>query len=88
MRVTQVSVSRYYGVEYRVAVSFAEDLSLRLWRPSRPPFDDLIAAIGRFIDAWNDRCAPFTWTKDPDTIIAKATDPRHHKTQLRSDTEH
>jgi hypothetical protein len=41
---------------------------------------DLIAAIQRFVDAWNDRCAPFTWTKDPDTVIAKATDPRHRKT--------
>jgi hypothetical protein len=49
---------------------------------------DLIAAIERFIDAWNDRCAPFTWTKDPDTVIAKATDPRHRKTQQTSDTEH
>jgi hypothetical protein len=36
----------------------------------------------------NDRCAPFTWTKDPDTVIAKATDPRHRKTQTTSDTEH
>jgi hypothetical protein len=49
---------------------------------------DLIAAIQRFIDAWNDRCAPFTWTKDPDTVIAKATDPRRRKTQTTSDTEH
>jgi hypothetical protein len=31
-----------------------------------------VAAIERFIAAWNDRCTPFTWTKDPDTIIAKA----------------
>jgi len=41
---------------------------------------DLIAAIEHFIDAWNDRCAPFPWTKDPDTIITKATGPRHRKT--------
>jgi hypothetical protein len=53
-----------------------------------PTGADLIAAIQRFIDAWNDRCAPFIWTKDPDTIIAKATDPRHRKTQPTSDTEH
>ncbi len=32
----------------------------------------LTAAIGRFIDGWNDRCEPFTWTKDADTILAKA----------------
>ena len=49
---------------------------------------DLIAAIERFITAWNDRCAPFTWTKDPDTVIAKATDPRHRKTSTTSDTQH
>ena len=34
---------------------------------------DLIAAIHTFIDGWNDRCRPFTWTKDPDTILAKAS---------------
>jgi hypothetical protein len=45
-------------------------------------------AIQRFIDAWNDRCAPFTWTKDPDTVIAKAPDPRRRKTQASSVTEH
>jgi transposase len=33
---------------------------------------DLIAAIRRFIDGWNDRCQPFVWTKDADTILAKA----------------
>ena len=32
---------------------------------------DLTAAIGRFIDAYNDRCQPFTWTKDADILIAK-----------------
>jgi hypothetical protein len=34
---------------------------------------DLIAAIGTFIDAWNERCQPFTWTKTADEIIPKAT---------------
>jgi hypothetical protein len=57
-----------------------------LRRGSFPTVADLIAAIERFIDAWNDRCAPFTWTKDPDTVIAKATDPRRRKTQQTSDT--
>ena len=33
---------------------------------------DLIDAIRTFIDGWNDRCHPFTWTKDADTILAKA----------------
>jgi transposase len=34
---------------------------------------DLIAAIEAFIDGWNDRCAPFTWTKTADQIIPHAT---------------
>jgi len=33
---------------------------------------DLIEAISDFIDGWNERCEPFVWTKDADTIIAKA----------------
>src|ERR1700722_11917076 len=32
---------------------------------------DLTNAIGRFIDAYNQRCQPFTWTKDADELIAK-----------------
>ena len=32
---------------------------------------DLTAAIGRFIDAYNQRCQPFTWTKDADELIAR-----------------
>jgi transposase len=32
----------------------------------------LVQAIERFIDGWNERCEPFIWTKDADTIIAKA----------------
>jgi transposase len=30
---------------------------------------DLIAAIERFIDGWNDRCAPFVWTKPADDLL-------------------
>jgi transposase len=43
---------------------------------------ELIEAIGRFIDGWNERCEPFVWTKDADAIIAKA----HHKST--SSTRH
>ena len=32
---------------------------------------DLTAAISAFIDAYNDRCQPFTWTKDADELIPK-----------------
>ena len=59
-----------------------------LRRGNFPTVADLIAAIERFILAWNDRCRPFTWTKDPDTVIAKATDPRRRKTQTTSVTKH
>jgi len=43
---------------------------------------DLIAAIETFIDAWNDRCQPFVWTKTADEILTKAnrkvtSNPRH-----------
>jgi transposase len=32
---------------------------------------DLIAAIETFIDGWNDRCHPFTWTKTPDQLLPR-----------------
>ena len=44
---------------------------------------DLIAAIEVFIDAWNQRCQPFTWTKTADQIIPHAT-----KGQATSITRH
>lgn len=36
---------------------------------------DLTTAIRRFIDAWNDRAVPFTWTKTAEQILAKAKRP-------------
>ena len=33
---------------------------------------DLVRAIRIFIDAWNQRCQPFQWTKTPEQILAKA----------------
>jgi hypothetical protein len=38
-------------------------------RPHRRVFCDLIAAIERFIDGWNDRCHPFVWTKTADDLL-------------------
>jgi transposase len=32
---------------------------------------ELVAAIRRFCDGWNQRCRPFTWTKDADQILTK-----------------
>jgi len=40
---------------------------------------DLEEAIGEYIDGWNDRAHPFTWTKSADHIIAHSTPP-HPKT--------
>ena len=37
---------------------------------------DLITAIRRFIDAYNDRCEPFTWTRTADQIFTKAIRPK------------
>src|SRR4051795_6668192 len=43
---------------------------------------DLIGAIRAFIDAYNQRCEPFRWTKTADQILAKAD------RQKNSDTRH
>ena len=49
---------------------------------------DLIAAIETYIDAWNERCEAFIWTKDADTILAKATHPKNRNTDTTSVTDH
>jgi hypothetical protein len=33
--------------------------------------DELMAAIDRFCNGWNQRCQPFTWTKDANQILTK-----------------
>src|SRR4051794_12146230 len=43
---------------------------------------ELVEAIRTFIDGWNERCEPFLWTKDADTILAKA------QRKTTSDTRH
>lgn len=43
---------------------------------------DLIGAIRTFIDAYNERCQPFVWTKTADQILTKAN------RQKNSDTRH
>ena len=48
-------------------------------RGSFTSVQDLIDTIRRFIDSYNDRCQPFTWTKDADTILAKAQRSRKTK---------
>jgi DDE superfamily endonuclease len=49
---------------------------------------DLEAAIGGYIDAWNDRCQPFSWTKDAETILTKAAAPKNRNTHITSETRH
>ncbi|HEV2368759.1 MAG TPA: IS630 family transposase [Acidimicrobiales bacterium] len=43
---------------------------------------DLVAAIRRFIEAWNDRCHPFIWTKTADEVLT------HARRQGTSDAGH
>jgi hypothetical protein len=47
---------------------------------------DLEAAIGLYIDAWNERAQPSTWARDADTIRAKATHAKNRKTHHVRDT--
>jgi len=41
---------------------------------------DLIGAIETFVDGWNERCQPFTWTWPADELIKRAT--RGHTTSI------
>jgi hypothetical protein len=43
---------------------------------------DRIAAIHAFIDGWNDRCYPFTWTKTADQILEHATPAKRKETSF------
>jgi hypothetical protein len=49
---------------------------------------DLIAAMRAYIAAWNQRCKPFAWTKDADTILDKATHPKNRNSQDSGVTRH
>ena len=40
-------------------------------RDSFASVPDLVAAIHRYIDAWNDHCQPFSWVKDADDIMIR-----------------
>jgi hypothetical protein len=37
---------------------------------------ELVTAISTFIDGWNDRCHPFTWTRTADELLPHATRTR------------
>jgi hypothetical protein len=36
---------------------------------------ELVAAIGRFCDGWNQRCQPFRWTKSAEQILIATRRP-------------
>jgi hypothetical protein len=46
-----------------VEISFSIITRQAIRRGSFASVKGVIAAIGRFIDCWNDRCRPFGWTK-------------------------
>ena len=62
-------VEIFFGVITRQAIR----------RGSYDSVKQLTAAIERYIDAWNERCKPFIWTKTADEIIENAT-PNNRKT--------
>jgi transposase len=59
-------VEVFFGIVTRQAIR----------RGSFASVPELIAAIRRFIDGWNERCHPFIWTKTADQILPHATRQR------------
>jgi hypothetical protein len=69
-----------------VRARFADEVKSRAPHPGELPgidrrgtfrsVKDLTAAIGAFIDACNERCQPFTWTKNADELLAKIRPPK------------
>ena len=62
-------VEIFFGIITRQAIRRGSFHSVR----------DLIDTIRTFIDSYNDRCHPFIWTKDADTILTKARRPSKTK---------
>jgi transposase len=56
-------------VFFSIIESIIERQALR--RGDFASVDELMAAIRRFCDGWNQRCRPFTWAKDADQILTK-----------------
>jgi hypothetical protein len=59
-------VEVFFGIITRQAIRRGSFASVR----------ELTHAIATFIDGWNDRCHPFTWTKTADEILPHATRKR------------
>jgi len=66
-------VEVFFGIITRLAIRRGTFTSVR----------DLVGAIRRFIDGWNERCHPFVWTKSPDEVLSPA-----RRRQTTSDAEH
>ncbi len=47
-----------------------------------PSVTDLINAIRRYIDGWDDRCRPFIWTKTAEEILEHATPKKRKETSF------
>jgi transposase len=54
-----------------VEVFFAITSRQALRRGDFSSVAELVAAIGRLVDAWNERCQPFRWVRDADQILGK-----------------
>jgi transposase len=65
-----------------VEVFFSIITRQAILRGSFASVKDLVAAIGRFIDGWNNRCHPFVWTKPADQVLA------HARRQRTSEARH
>jgi hypothetical protein len=65
-------VESFFAIITRQAIRRASFTSVR----------QVTDAIRTFIDAWNQRCVPFVWTKTADEILAKAN------RQAASETDH
>jgi transposase len=63
----------FFGIITRQAIRRGSFRSVR----------ELTDAIGAFIDAYNDRCQPFTWTKDADQLLAKIKPGRQRTNATR-----
>jgi hypothetical protein len=60
-RITAQLVEVLFGIMTRQAIR----------RGSFDKVKELVAAISKFIDGWNDRCHPVTWTKTADEILPR-----------------
>jgi len=61
---------------------FRELTTKRIRRDSFPSVPDLKAAIGEFLEAWNDKPKPFVWRATVESILAKLSGCRQTLEQI------